>query len=223
MANLVYLTNVRLSFPTLVEPRSSVKPSADNPNPAKKYSADFIMDSNHPGMAAFMKEYATEAAAKWKEHANAVMGMIQNDRRLRCYGVGTERVNQKTFKMYDGYEGKVYVSANSDKQPQMINPDGSVADSSNTMLTQSLARKLYGGCYVNVAIQPWLQDNSNGRAVRCNLIAIQFAADGDAFGDSEPDVTGVFGAVATAATATAATATAAPSGMPALPSFMTGS
>jgi hypothetical protein len=43
-----------------------------------------------------------------------------------------------------------------------------------------------------VVIRVWPQDNSFGRGVRCELMGVQFAKDGDAFGEASPDLTGMF-------------------------------
>ena len=130
---------------------------------------------------------------------------------------------------YDGYAGNMFISAGRDQQPQMIQADGSPIDPANTMAYQQLARKLYGGCRVNVAVKPWIQENTHGRGVRCDLIAIQFAADDVAFGEGAVDASNMFGAVAGAPAApgfapAAAAMPAAPfAGAPAgLPPFMTG-
>jgi len=203
MSEIIFLSNVRLSFPQLVEPRSSVE------NGVKKYSADFLMPLTHPGVQQFGAEYTKAAMEKWKEHAQAVMAIIQNDRKLRCFGQGNEKVNGKTFKPYDGYADQFYVSANKDQMPQMIQADGSAVDPTNTMAYQALARKMYGGCYVNAAVRPWLQENKHGRGVRCELIAVQFAADGEAFGEAIADATSLFKPVASA-----------PQAAPAFPSFL---
>jgi hypothetical protein len=144
-----------------------------------------------------MQQVHAVAGEKWKEHGNNVLALIQNDRRLRCYGQGGEKIDKKTYKPYEGYENMVYISAssNEDRPPQMIRADGTICDNLNTMERQALARKLYGGCFVNVAVRVWPQDNQFGRAIRCELIAIQFAEDGTPFGDAPPDLTGKFGAV----------------------------
>ena len=205
MADIIFLSNWRLSFPQLVEPKSSVQPSPANPNPVKKYSADFLAPPDNAGVQEFGKIYAALAQEKWKEHAPAVMQMIQQDKRQRCFGNGSEKVNQKTFKAYDGYEGMFYISANKDQMPQMIKADGSAVDATNTMEYQALARKLYGGCYVNAAVRPWLQDNKHGRGVRCELIAVQFFADGEPFGEAATDATAMFKPVASVAQPAAAT------------------
>jgi len=192
MADLIYLSNVRLSFPQIVEPKAF----NNEANGVKKYSADFLMDQTDPSFAQFMQLYANLATEKWKENASAIMQMIQADRKLRCYGSGNERVNKKTFKPYDGYENKVFVTAITENKPQMIQADGNGVDPTNTMAYMALARKLYGGCYVNAAVKPWVQDNNFGRGIRCDLIAIQFQADGDSFGEGNVDATPMFGAVA---------------------------
>jgi hypothetical protein len=162
------------------------------------YNAEFIMPQDHAGFQQFMARYGAMALEKWKEHAQTVMGMIQQDRKTRCFGVGTEKISKKTFKPYDGYgdTGAVFITAGRDSAPQMIQADGSPVDPANTMAYQQLARKMYGGCKVNAAIKPWLQDNKHGRGIRCDLIAVQFAGDDTPFGEGAADASSMFGAVA---------------------------
>lgn len=197
---ILMFSNTRLSFPHFVEPHAA----GNDPNAKKKYAADFIIAPNDPTLAQFMQRYTEMAQAKWGEHYQQVMAMIQSDRKLRCYGNGSEKIDKKTFKPYLGYEGMVYLSASKDTPPQMVGLDGKPIDPANSMAYQAMARKLYGGCYVNVALKPWIQENKHGRGIRCDLVAIQFAKDGEAFGDSaEPDVSSMFGAVAAPAVAAA--------------------
>ncbi len=214
MSDIIYLQNVRLSFPHLTEPHAS----AQGAQP--KYSADFIMPADHPGYQQFMARYGELAAAEWKEHAQQVMGMIQQDRKLRNYGVGEEKVNKQTFQPYDGYAGQVWIMANNKNMPQMIKSDGVPVDATNTMEAQAVARNLYGGCYVNAAVKPWIQDNQFGKGVRCDLVAVQFQADGEAFGEGAPDASAMFGAVGAApAAAPADPASEAPAAL-GTPSFL---
>lgn len=208
MSEIIYLSDVRLSFPSIVEP----KKNKQYPDKPATYEAESLMPPNHPGFAQFMQRYAAMANEKWKAHAQQVMQMIANDRKLRCFGQGSEKVNQQTLKMYDGYEGMLFISASkkADKgAPQMIKPDGSAVDPMNTMEYQSFARKLYGGCRINIAVKPWLQENTHGRGIRCDLVAIQFLRDDTAFGEAQADATPMFGAVA------GAPAAANPFGQPA--------
>lgn len=215
MSDVIYLSNVRLSFPHIAEPQRQKNETTGVERVA--YNADFVMVPDHEGFKQFMQRVAVLAQEKWKEHASVVLGMIQNERKTRCYGRGEEKVNKKTFQPYDGYAGMVYISASRDTMPQIIDPSGKPVDPINTMAVQALARKMYGGCRVNVAVKPWMQDNKHGRGVRADLVAIQFAADDKPFGEGATDVSGIFGAVATPAAAPSAAAPAMP-----MPPFMIG-
>ena len=212
--DIIFLSSVRLSFPHISEPQEQVNQVTG----AKRisYNCEFIMPQDHDGFRQFMAKYGELALAKWAEHAQTVMGMIQNDRKSRCYGRGEEKVNKKTFTPYDGYAGNVFITAGRDSQPQIIQADGSAIDPNNTMAYQQLTRKMYGGCRVNAAIKPWLQDNKHGRGVRCDLVALQFAGDDQPFGEGAVDASNLFGSVAAAPAAAAS-----PAGMP-LPPFMQG-
>ena len=211
MANILQLSNVRLSFPKLIEAEAA----QNTPNATKKFSCDLIFPNGDPQWARVMAEVGQVASEKWKEHGNAVLQMCGNDRKLRCFGNGSEKIDSKTFKPYVGYDSATYLSASSgeDKPPIMVDADGNPCPNENTMLRKALARKLYGGCYVNVAVRLWPQDNQFGRGIRCELIAVQFAKDGEAFGEAPPDVTGMFGAVQQPAQPAAAPG-ALPSWMP---------
>ena len=217
MSDIVFLSNVRLSFPHLADPQKQVNEVTGATRIS--YNCEFLMPQDHPGFQQFMARYGALALEKWKEHAQAVMGMIQQDRKTRCFGQGNEKVNKKTFQPYDGYAGNVYITAGRDSAPQMIQADGSAVDPNNTMAYQTLARKLYGGCRVNAAVKPWPQDNKHGRGIRCDLIAIQFAGDDKPFGEGAADASNMFGAVQQAAVPGFAASAqpampAAPFGMP---------
>lgn len=216
MSDIIFLSNVRLSFPHLAEPQKQVNEQTGATRIS--YNAEFLMPQDHPGFQQFMQRYGAIALEKWKEHAQAVMNMIQNDRKTRCFGRGEEKVSRKTMQPYDGYAGNIYITAGRDTPPQMIQADGSPVDPANTMAYQQLARKMYGGCRVNAAIKPWPQDNKVGRGIRCDLIAVQFAADDVAFGEGATDASGLFGAVAGGAPAGFGAAQAqAAAAMPAAP------
>lgn len=215
MSDIIFLSDVRLSFPHIAEPQKQVNEATGAQRIS--YNAEFLMPENHPGFQQFMARYGAISLEKWAEHANTVMQMILADRKLRCFGRGEEKVNKKTFKPYDGYAGNVYLTAGRDQAPQMIQADGQPVDPNNTMAYQALARKMYGGCRVNAAIKPWPQVNKHGNGIRCDLIAVQFLRDDVAFGEGAADASGMFGSVAGAPAA--GFAPVVPT-MPALPSFL---
>ena len=92
MSEIIFLQDVRLSFPHIVEPHSAT------PGSPKKYSADFIMPQDHKGFVQFMQRVAAMAQEKWKENSGAVLQMAQADRKLRCFGGPADKVDKKTFK-----------------------------------------------------------------------------------------------------------------------------
>lgn len=193
---VVFLSDVRLSFPHIVEPQ--VQKSEKTGQERITYNADFLMPADHPGFAQFMARFGEIAVAEWKEHSQTVMGMINQDPKSRCYGAGDQKINKKTFKPYDGYVGQIYISAGNKNMPQLIQHDGTPVNPENTMAYKALARKLYGGCRVNVAVKPWAQiaKDNYGNGIRCDLVAIQFLRDDQPFGEAPVDATGMFGAVA---------------------------
>lgn len=208
MSDVIFLSNVRLSFPHIVEPQRKINEQTGKERIS--YNAEFIMPKDHAGLSQFMQRYSAMALEKWKEHAQTVMGMIQQDRKSRCFGMGEEKINKKTFLPYDGYPNMFFISAGRDTPPQIIQADGTPVDPANTMAYQQLTRKMYGGCRVNAAVKPWLQENTHGRGIRCDLIALQFAGDDTAFGEGNIDASNLFGAVAGAPMGAPA-----PAGMPA--------
>jgi hypothetical protein len=219
MSELILLSNVRLSFPHIAEPQRKTQ---DDGTEKASYNCEFILTPNNPGWAAFHQAVAKAALEKWGANAQNVIAHCGTDRKKRCYGAGEEKVNGKTFQPYDGYAGMYYITAGSTRQPQIIGPDGNKIDENNTMAVQQMARKLYGGCYVNAAVKPWLQENKHGRGIRCDLVAVQFYADGEAFGEGNVDTSGLFAATPAAAAAPSGVAPAwavpgAPSGVPGMP------
>ena len=139
MSDIIYLSNVRVSFPQLVEPKKTTNEKGEV---RTAWSADFILPPDSQQYKQVMQQYMTLASEKWKERAQTIMQMIQADRKSRCYGNGAEKVN-KTSSMLAGmidpiYErvcpsdGKVHASLSLDtstgrlvsRKPNLQNPPG---------------------------------------------------------------------------------------------------
>lgn len=71
------------------------------------------------------------------------------------------------------YEGTWVISCNSNKRPVVLSR-------TKEIITSEDDNEIYGGCYVNAKVRLWAQDNNFGKRVNCELIAIQFAKDGEA-------------------------------------------
>jgi hypothetical protein len=207
--NSLIFVSARASFPNILDPQIKTN---DNGQQTQSWNVDLIFPKDDAGFAKFMQEAQKLAVEKWKENAPAALQRIQMDRKCRCFGSGDEKVSAKTFQVHPGYAGNVFISARANRPPQIIDADGKPIDPANTMLLRAVGSKIYGGSYVNAVIKPWLQQNPQGIGIRCDLVAIQFARDGEAFGAGAADITGLFGAVAAPAAAPAAPA--------AFPSFM---
>ena len=85
---------------------------------------------------------------------------------------------------YDGYEGNWSLKAANGKRPTVLNRD-------KTPLTED-DEVIYAGCYVNLVIDFWVQNNKYGKRVNANLYGVQFVKDGEPFGMGPVDVTDDF-------------------------------
>lgn len=196
MSKTIQVKNVRVSFPNIIEAtKSPMFPESD-----KRFRCDLIFEKTDPQFAAVMGLIGEAAAEKWQSHSGTV---LQNmDVKLRCWGRGEEKVKAKTFEVYDGYEGHMFVkTSNYEDSPPIIFTADAQAVENGTPLRQMEARKIYGGCYANAVLSFKAWDNNGSRGVRCTLVAIQFAKDGKPFGEAPPDLTGAFAPVQGAAPA----------------------
>ncbi len=214
MSEVIFLSDVRLSFPHIAEPQKQINEQTGKERIS--YNCEFIMPQNHPGFAQFWTLYQKMMTEAFAEHAGTVMQMIQNDRKLRGFGMGSEKSTRRPSSPTTG------TMATCSSRPAAIacadHPaDGNPVDPANTMACVQLARRLYGGCRVNAAVKPWVQKNKHGNGIRFDLVAVQFLRDDVAFGEGAVDVTGLFGQVAPQAGPSAAGMQA-----PTMPGFMGG-
>lgn len=156
----VKLSKVRLSFPALFAPK------AVN-NSAPKYSAAFLLSKAEDAAQIDSLRAACLAVAKEKWPTKIPVGVKY------CVRDGAE-------KEFAGYGPTVlFVSASNDMRPPVV-------DENLSPITEA-DRKMYAGCLVNVVLRLWAQDNQFGRRVNAQLQAVQFACDGEAFGDKPID------------------------------------
>ena len=154
------LRDVRLAFPNLWKATS---PAGGG---EAAFSASGIMPPNHKQMAELKAALKTLAKDKWGTKADAVYKALDAADKL-CLHNGDSKSD------YDGYEGNFYVSTRSKVRP-------SVFDQQRQELTEADG-KPYSGCYVNMSIELWAQDNQYGKRINAQLRGVQFLRDGDAF------------------------------------------
>ena len=163
MSDVIFLSDVRLSFPHLAEPQRQINEQTGKERIS--YNAEFIMPPDHPrGFKQFYEHYGKLMVTTFAEHASTVMQMIQNDRKLRCFGHGSEKINKKTFAPYDGYPGMVFITAGSGApapdDPRQWEPGGpGEHDGVHGRGSQDVR-----GCRVNAAVKPGCRRTSTATA-----------------------------------------------------------
>lgn len=164
----ILVKDVRLSYPHLFEPW------AGEEGATPRFSGSFIMSNKtHAAEIKALKEHVVKLSQeKFKAKLPLDRYFLRN---------GDDR-------MKDEYADSWYISASekSTKPPLLLNKDRSVIRTDNGII--------YAGCYVDVLIKPWMQDNTKGgKRCNANLLAVQFRRDGEAFADAtRPDPTEVF-------------------------------
>ena len=167
----VKLQKVRLSFPALFKPKA-VKDSGAEP----KYGASFLLNKKEDAAQIDALRSAIKAAALEKWPAGIPKGV------KFCVHDGSE-------KDYDGYNAEVIYISSCTIAPVVV-------DEALNPLTEN-NRKIYAGCLVNASIRLWAQDNQYGKRINAQLQAVQFAGEGEAFGDKPVDPKEEFTATAT--------------------------
>jgi hypothetical protein len=177
----ITLKRVRLSFPALDRPKPFEPPSERNPNPAKRWSLTGLLDPSDASHAASIEEIKAKARQICTEYFGAGKIPVIPKAKL-CWSEAKDRE-----KDYAGWEGMTTIKASSaeDKPPRII-------DMGKKDLKPGDKQFPYAGCYVNLLITLWVQDNSYGKRVNANLLAVQFAGDGDSFGAPKVDIDSAF-------------------------------
>ncbi len=176
----LWIKDARLGFPQLL-----VAKAVQGGSP--KFSCNFILAPTAVEwgeMGVILNELMAE---KWKDRATGIKGMIAQDRKLRCYGQGSEKINIKTGVVYDGFPGMVFISAANDVQPKLY------GENAVELPPTANANQLFvGGNYVSGVVSFWLQENEWGCGVRANLDGVQYLREGEKFGATGPDTDSIF-------------------------------
>lgn len=162
------LTNVRLSFPSIFKGRAFEE--GDEP----RFSATGIVKIDDPQLATLKSELDAFA----REHFDAT----ELKKVKFCLLSGEEKGD------LEGYGPEVMsLNASSKKRP-------SVVDRALTPIIEE-DNKVYAGCYVNLAVRFWAQNNKWGKRVNAELQGVQFVEDGEPFGEAPFDPTSAFSAM----------------------------
>ena len=161
----IILKNARLSFPSLFATEQY------NGQDTGKFAATFLVPKDSKEAKAIKKAIKSAIELKFGKDA---------PKKLKSCVKDGDEVD------YDGYDGMMAIKANTKKRPVLLNKDKSPITEEDDIL--------YAGCYVNVSLEVYGLDNQYGKRVSCQLNGIQFAKDGESFGQSN-DTMGDFDAV----------------------------
>lgn len=165
----ILIQNVRLAFGHGVFEKQSFV-DKDGKQSTPKYSAKFIIPPTHPQIPAIKTAITQVAKEKWGAKADATLKRIEANLATPLQDGATQRA--------EGFEDNLFISASNEKRPTVFNRD-------RTPLTKEDG-VIYSGCYVNVKVNLWAQDNSWGQRINAELLGVQFVKDGDSFAAGAP-------------------------------------
>lgn len=173
---VILLKNVRLAFPHLFTPTSR---SEDKPN-EKVFNGTFIFEDPNPTVTVInsdksrrsaklqdvIREVATE---RWKDKAPSMLKTIKLKNKL-CLRNGDMK------EQYEGFAGNYFIGATSKNRPTLRK----LQDGQPVPVTEEDG-VIYAGCYGDVSLDIWAQDNKHGQGINAGLRGFLFTRDGDAF------------------------------------------
>lgn len=163
---MIRIDNVRLSYPHLDKPYAGKNDRGED-GKAKYAVVGMLNKSTHVEAKDLIVEAINELL---KANKNA---KVAADKKFIRNGDDSDKV---------GYEGHWTVSAREERQPSVRNQRGELI-----VEAKKIADMFYGGCYGNILIRPWFQDNDYGKRVNAGLVGVQFLRDGESFGEGRVD------------------------------------
>lgn len=166
------LNDVRLVYPAIftakaVATKATQKKADDDESNPLRFSACGLMTPNHSSLIDINNALSVVANAKWGVKGPATLALLRKTLKI-CLHEGDEKPD------YEGFPGNWFISASNKVRPRIV-------DRNNAPLEEADGRP-YAGCYVNMIVDIWAQDNSYGKRINATLMGVQFLRDGDALG-----------------------------------------
>lgn len=187
LPNQIVLKGVRSAFLTLAEPEDY------QGNKVFRWSATALIPYGSPLLKELEKPLLYVAEAKWGKKGASILEAIRHDKQTSCLLDGKKKPE------YDGYEGHFALTAHRPQKsgrPMVIDTDTQPIYDGKGEFMEGKAGRIYSGCFVNMKVGFWAQDNTNGKGIRAELLTIQSLFRGDAFGGGAKPTADEFEAVA---------------------------
>lgn len=174
----VNLKNVRLCFLHAFE-RAEPKKNGEK----AAYKVCILLDKDDQQVEKLEDTALEVLTAKWGKREVAERWMSRNyarDSSKEC-AVNDGDLREEVTPVF---ENAIYINARSPKQPKIQTSLGE--DQTEPGITVDgdpiEGKEIYAGCYANVSIELWAQDNEHGKGLRAAILGLRFRADGEAFG-----------------------------------------
>jgi hypothetical protein len=131
------------------------------------YGGTWLLPPDHPQIKEIEAALLAVAKEKWGAKGQAVHDELKKKDKLALHDGDTKSA-------YDGFPGNMFIATRSKVRPTVVDKDRSP-------LVEADGR-IYSGCFVNVIVEFWAQDNAYGKRINAQLKGVQFVRDGDAFG-----------------------------------------
>jgi len=158
----ILIKNVRGSYLHLFEKWGK----EEDPKEKWKYSGKFLLDKKtHAEEIKAIKQFLLQKQQEWFKGKIGTANLFFRD------GADSGKDEQENAWVISASESR--------RRPQVMNRDKSPITAEDDIV--------YSGCYVNVLIRPWKQENKHGKKINANLVGVQFVRDGERFGDAGID------------------------------------
>lgn len=157
---ILSLKDVRLSFTRGLFEATSFQ----NGPGAKKFSVGIIIPKGSDAEKAVRAAMTKVAKDQWKDKAEENYAAMKAADKLALHD-GDAKPSVA------GYPGNFYMNASNEKRPVVV-------DRNKAPLTLA-DDKPYPGCYANVSVAIWAQDNKYGKRLNATIRGVQFVRDGE--------------------------------------------
>ena len=167
----IKVKQVRVGFPVFWTPRGFK--GEDGKEGTPKFSGTFYLHKKKH--AADIKAVKAEMAAA--HAASSIAKTKINAEKMALREVPEDKIDETGNISGTDMKAEDYMilTASNSKAPPIVNKNPA----------QKIEEKddiIYGGCYVNVSVSFWVQNNKYGKRINGSLESVQFFGDGDRFG-----------------------------------------
>lgn len=163
----IFLEGVRCSYPHVL-----TKYKGEDDDGKGKHSIVLLLPKKKAYRAA--REMIAERIAELMKE-NRVKNMKEDNKFLRDGDASGKEENEGHWTVNASESKKVIVRDNK-RDPSTGKP--------RVLKLGEDDDRIYGGCFVNTLIRPWFMNNKFGKKVNAGLVAVQFAKDGEPFGQN---------------------------------------